>query len=260
MRHILAHAHRAALDRAAARHLALILDFDGTLAPHASTPRDAEMRPATRHLIEAAARTYPCAIVSSRPVDDLARHVAGTSVGCLIGSHGGRWAGGPGERIDVRQRVAAWRRLLGALLEPVRGVVIEDRWYSLSLHYRQARDRRWAERAILDALGTLSGARIVTGRWVFEILPEGSPDKGAAVLGVRRLFGCDAALYLGDDTTDEDVYTAAVTDADLIGVRVGHSRYSGAAYYLRDQREVDDLLRVLIALRHGGHGGGRGHG
>jgi trehalose 6-phosphate phosphatase len=255
VKHILGPANRVAVERLACRHMGVVFDYDGTLAPAAS-PREVEMRPATRHLLEATARIYPCAVISSRPIDDLARHLAGTNVGCLLGSHGGRWAGAAG---DVRSRVAAWRRLLGALLEPVRGVVIEDRWYSLSIHYRQARDRRWAERAVLDALGALSGARIVTGRWVFEVLPEGAPDKGAAVVGMRRLFGCDAVLYVGDDATDEDVFAAGLDDPSLLGVRVGLSRFSGAAFYLRDQREVDDLLRLLLAQRHGNHGQPRLH-
>jgi trehalose-6-phosphatase len=56
------------------------------------------------------------------------------------------------------------------------------------------------------------------------------------------------ALYAGDDLTDEDVFELAPADKTL-GIRVGRNASTRAAYYLRDQREVDLLLSHLARLR-----------
>jgi trehalose 6-phosphate phosphatase len=65
---------------------------------------------------------------------------------------------------------------------------------------------------------------------------------------VRRLLSCDAAIYVGDDQTDEDAFAAGPPDR-LLAIRVGARRGSRARYTLRNQAEVDDLLRALVALR-----------
>jgi trehalose 6-phosphate phosphatase len=64
----------------------------------------------------------------------------------------------------------------------------------------------------------------------------------------RDRLGCDTALFVGDDDTDEDVF-ALDRPGRLLGIRVGRTPASQAPYCLRDQREIDDLLDRLIALR-----------
>jgi hypothetical protein len=56
-------------------------------------------------------------------------------------------------------------------------------------------------------------------------------------------------LYVGDDANDE---TAFALRGNVVAVRVGHSRVSEARYYLRAQTEIDELLRLLCALRRSG--------
>jgi trehalose-6-phosphatase len=55
-------------------------------------------------------------------------------------------------------------------------------------------------------------------------------------------------LYVGDDITDEDVFELD-PPGRLLSIRVGQTRRSAAAYYLRDQREIDRLLAKLHQLR-----------
>jgi trehalose 6-phosphate phosphatase len=69
---------------------------------------------------------------------------------------------------------------------------------------------------------------------------------------------CDTAIYVGDDETDEDVF-ALDQPGRLLTIRVGRGRGSHAAYYLRAQAAVDDLLALLVRLREEAEPGLRAH-
>jgi trehalose 6-phosphate phosphatase len=103
---------------------------------------------------------------------------------------------------------------------------------------------------VLAAAAALPGARIVTGKKVCNVLPRDAPDKGAALEVARVALACDAAIYVGDDDTDEDVFRLRPA-WPLLTVRVGARRPSRAAFHLRRQRLLDDLLEVLVRLRLG---------
>ena len=81
-----------------------------------------------------------------------------------------------------------------------------------------------------------------------NVLPEGAPHKGLALESLRRRAGCDTAIYVGDDQTDEDVFGYR-TPWPLLGIRVGRSRTTSASYCIRDQKEIDLLLRALLGCR-----------
>jgi trehalose 6-phosphate phosphatase len=88
----------------------------------------------------------------------------------------------------------------------------------------------------------------VGGKQVVNIVPARAPHKGAALERERARRRCTTAIYVGDDETDEDVFTLGRPEA-LLTIRVGRRRSSAAAYYLRSQREIDALLRALARLR-----------
>ena len=83
---------------------------------------------------------------------------------------------------------------------------------------------------------------------MLNILPAGAPHKGLALERARTRLGCDTAIYVGDDETDEDVF-ALDQPGQLLTVRVGPKQSSSAAYYIRTQADVDRLLRSLLAFR-----------
>jgi trehalose 6-phosphate phosphatase len=138
--------------------------------------------------------------------------------------------------------------LLAPRLAAHHGVVIENKIYSISIHYRAAADKRQALRAINRAVRDLSGTRRIGGKLVVNLLPAGAPTKGAALERARRLLGCVSALYVGDDETDEDVF-GALGPKRLLSVRVGPAVRSKAMYHLKSQTQIDGLLRELVALR-----------
>jgi trehalose 6-phosphate phosphatase len=247
MRDILSPAGRQVLQQFAWSNVLVALDYDGTLAPIVVRPERAALRRETRGLLQALAHVYPVVVISGRAQQDVLRRLHGTSVSEVIGNHG----------IEPRHATAGYRALvrrwlpaLRTALLPLRGVWVEDKTYSVAVHYRQSRQKKVALPAILAAASGLGDVRLVGGKQVVNVLPVGAPHKGFALEKARDRLGCDTAIYVGDDETDEDVF-ALDAPGRLLAVRVGARRASEAAYYLRDQRSVDEFLLELLRLRPG---------
>jgi trehalose 6-phosphate phosphatase len=64
---------------------------------------------------------------------------------------------------------------------------------------------------------------------------------------LRKSAGCDTALYVGDDETDEDVF-ALDRPGHLLAIRVGRSMTSKAGHFIESQARIDDLLAELARL------------
>ena len=245
MRHILAKRHIPILTAFATSNVLVAFDYDGTLAPISSNPDRAPMRARTRRLLSAVADRYPCIVISGRTRSDLVKWLSGVPVWHLSGNHGLEpWA----EDAAYAARVTRWERQLIHRLEHYPGVTIENKTYSLTVHYRHAKPRRPAVVAVESAVRALRGARLIRGKEAFSVLPRDSVHKGDALHRARRLHHCDLAIYVGDDDTDEDAFSASSTAA-VLGVRIGSRRQSKARYHLKDQLEIDAFLAKLIKLR-----------
>jgi trehalose 6-phosphate phosphatase len=226
-------------------------DFDGTLAPIVTQPDHARMPlPMLQRLTELA-QHVPIAVITGRSVCDISDRL-GFVPDYLVGNHG--LEGLPGSRPAARHHAALCERWKAALLSALEtggaGIWVEDKTYSLSVHYRLARDhaqaQAWLRRIFEQAMPE---ARIVGGKCVFNLLPPGGIDKGTALEALMHASGAKHALYIGDDVTDEDVFRLGRTD--ILTVRIGRSAESGAAYYVNHRldlvRLVDDLL---LSMRH----------
>ena len=255
MRYLLAPRNRPVLERFARRDLVLVFDFDGTLAPIVADRSAARMRARTRRLFRQVARLYPSAVISGRGLRNIQPRLKGIKLACIIGNHGAEWTGDRGSRHTLRNTVRRWRGVLQERLGAVRGVEIEDKELSLTVHFRKTRDRRKAEAAIRRASRGLPGARAMGGKCIVNILPARSPDKGIAFRQIRKKLGGTAALYVGDDVTDEDVFKLT-PNPTVLTIRVGLRRSSRASYYLKDQNEIDELLEGLLTARRAGEESG----
>lgn len=246
MKQLLTARNEAILAQLAWARLLLAFDFDGTLAPIVSDPAQAVMRRRTRERFSELCGLYPCAVISGRSRADVGRRLGEATVGHIIGNHGIE-PPVTSERFVARVRRA--RDLLASSLEEWPGVSLEDKRYSLALHYRRSRHKRLVRAQMEDRIASLPGNfKVVPGKLVLNVVPRGAPNKGDALLRIRDLEGADVALYVGDDATDEDVFTLD-QPGRVLGVRVGFSRSSAAGYYLRAQADVDELIRRLIAFR-----------
>lgn len=237
--------HRDVLQQFAWSKVLLAFDFDGTLAPIVADPRRAILRPSTRALLSEVARRYPCVIISGRAHADVRKRVAGLGIQSVIGNHGLEpW----GSADRFARAVRRWMPVLKRKLAPIAGVKIEDKHFSVAIHYRHARRKKEARAAILAAVASLGAVRIVGGKQVVNVLPVGAPHKGVALERERERLGCDTAIYVGDDETDEDVFTLH-QPGRLLAVRVGANKSSLASHHLGSQRDIDRLLKALIAYR-----------
>lgn len=245
MRDILSRAGREVLQQFAWSNVLLAFDYDGTLAPIVRDPDKAAMRAPTRRLLGEVAARYPCIVVSGRAQPDAQRWLRGIRLQEVIGNHGIEpWqATRPMER-----EVKRWVPLLVHRLSPFKGVCIEDKTFSVAVHYRRSREKKRVRAAILEAAAALGPIRVIGGKQVVNILPEGAPHKGMALEKERDRLSHDTAIYVGDDETDEDVF-GLDQPGRLLTIRVGPKRGSQASYYVKSQAAVDELLGALVTLR-----------
>jgi len=225
-------------------------DFDGTLAKIVREHHAAQLSRPIRFWLEELAKRAPAAIISGRSVEDLRSRV-GTAVPHLIGNHGSE---GPHTRQEdiqqVREISSGWLQLITERFQDEltrSGVVVENKSYSLSFHYRTVDQRDEARTLISRIVAELSPPpRIVLGKSVVNVMPPTASHKGTALLEYMRRLDCSTALYVGDDETDEDVF--ALRDHRILTVRVGKKKGSAARYFLKKQAEITEVLRLLVEV------------
>jgi len=249
MRDILHPSHRGLLERfagsTAPNPVLLAFDYDGVLAPVVTDPDGRRMRRSTRELLVRLSRSYPVAAISGRAWSHTRRLTEGVAP-WVVGNHGFEFLHARPVPAAVLAQVRGWRRQLEAALAGFPGVYFEDKRSTLAIHYGLARTWRRSEQAAYAAANQLTGTRLVPGKKVLNILPRQFPNKGDALRGLLKRLKLEAALYLGDDVTDEDAF--AVGPPLVLGVHVGPGR-SLAPWRLESQARVDDLLALLLALR-----------
>jgi len=132
---ILASRQRAVLADFASSNLLLAFDYDGTLAPIAPTPEKARMRASTRRLLSAVAQRYPCVVISGRTLADVTRRFEGIPVWYIFGDFG--YEPVPHGHLPPAA-IKDWARRLVAQLPTNRSLVVEEKRYSVTLHYRRS--------------------------------------------------------------------------------------------------------------------------
>ncbi|MEO8936300.1 MAG: trehalose-phosphatase [Burkholderiaceae bacterium] len=251
---------RAAVERLARQRTLYAFDFDGTLAPIVERPSDARAGDTTVARMTALAVLVPTVLITGRSVADLRQRIDFTPLH-LVGNHGaegvpdplhrsiadsvGSGSGDAAHREVVRGWLAQWP-LAVATQRADPGIVIEPKAYSLSIHYRKSDDHDAARRTIASAIARLDPPpRIIGGKCVFNLLPEGAPDKGSALRSLVQFEQCDAAFFIGDDLTDEAAFVDA--PSSWVTVRVGAVADSAARYFIADQRDIDRCIDLLVA-------------
>ncbi len=249
--------------RLAGTPLLLLLDVDGTLAPIAPRPEDAAVPPETTRVVEtlAAHPDVRLAFVSGRAASDVQR-IAGVSGAWVVGNHGFEIVRPDGSTLDAgslgsaRDAVAGALREIAAVAASMPGVLIEDKRWTASVHFRLA-DASAAPvlRAAVDRAAAHHGLRVMEGKKVFEIRPNEDVNKGTVALRlVRELAPGDrgAVVYAGDDATDEDAFMSLRASAPAaVTVRVTNDdgTRTAAEFALEDTSAVTRFLRWLAADR-----------
>ncbi|MGH3853363.1 MAG: trehalose-phosphatase [Pseudonocardiaceae bacterium] len=246
----------------AGRRLAVFLDYDGVLTPIVDRPQDAVMSESMREAVRALARRCPVCVVSGRD-RAVVQRLMGVDDLVVAGSHGfDIWS--PREGTLAHPAASGFDDLISevtgrlrAVVDAIPGAVLEPKRASVAVHYRLADPERHAAVTALvnDLLAEYSGRLKVTpGKRVYELQPQIDWNKGKAVLYLLRMLDLDAddvaALYLGDDITDEDAFRALAGRG--IGIIVGHpddpevaNRATAADFALESPAQVERFLTTL---------------
>jgi len=210
---------------------ALVLDFDGVLAP---IIENAEASAMPDHVATALTRLAPVlgvlAVISGRPAEFLAERVRVAGV-MLLGSYGMERIEDGARRLDpaaqpwldaVREATSELDERLGH----APGILVEHKSVSVAVHWRQAPDQdAAAERVheITDELAGRTGLRSEPGKLVAELRPPVDIDKGSAVRALLAAARPAVAAYAGDDLGDIPALRA-VHEAGGYAIVVDHGQ------------------------------------
>jgi trehalose 6-phosphate phosphatase len=233
------------------RTSAVLLDVDGTLLDLADTPHSVAVPQRLKHALQALALQSGGAtsFVSGRSMADLDRLFEPLRLAAVAG-HGAelRVPGKVAPRhyeagipADVRRRLMEF----GASHE---GIIVEDKGYSLALHYRLAPDKgevvRTAAAKICSSVKDVS-IELLPGKLVLEVKQTGFTKATA----VRELMSCPPfaqrrPIFIGDDVTDFGVFEI-LPDFDGIGIIVGRRDVPGANAYFERPADVRRWLEQI---------------
>ena len=233
------------------------LDYDGTLVPIRKNPDACVLSIRTRELLKrlsVSGKCYPV-IISGRSLSNV-RKMAGVRGICYVGNHGFDIAG-TGIRYThaaaakARPALLEVKRLLKRKIRNITGAFIEDKKFSISLHYRTVDEK--AIPSVFKCFDEVAAPFInkkklafIKGKMVLEMVPYASWNKGYAVLWLLEYLGSDFfPIYAGDDTTDETAFNALKKIG--ITIKVGKSNKTSASY--RIEKQVD-LIKMLEKIQN----------
>ena len=239
--------------------IAILLDVDGTLLDIAPTPREVVVPPG---LPATLARLRDrvggaLALVSGRPISELDEFFAPLRLPA-VGGHGAEMrplADGASMSGRAQPLDPFFRERLKAIAAQHPGVLVEDKGYSIALHYRLVPKQgvalvhdvkrayeKWADPSF----------ELLTGKAVLEI-KFAAFDKGS---GVRDLMGYPpftgrAPIFVGDDRTDEDAFEV-MPEFNGHALSVGR-KLPGVEDYFKSPSEVRQWLARLSEGATAGH-------
>lgn len=254
------HVAERLLELAVMGRMALYTDIDGTLSPIAATPAEAYLLPGAADALRAiSARGIRVVAISGRAAED-ARRLVGVEGIDYAGNHGFELVTASGRVIsdDVAQASLAIRAALddvaalsGALPD---GILIEDKTFTGSVHYRLTRDPAAAAvvlKAVLTEVAARHGVLVTEGRLVFEFRPRLDINKGVFTQNDIRLHGIKTAAFLGDDITDLDGFHAlrelTKSGEILAGAAVGVRTPESPARVMAESDLVVDGVDGMVA-------------
>jgi trehalose 6-phosphate phosphatase len=231
------------------KNSALFLDIDGTLLDMARTP-DAVVVPADLRL--ALVRLYDgldgaLAFVSGRSLSGIDRLFAPLRT-AAIGCHGAEVRGKDGNLRALADPIPGpVRAIFRSLVDSHPGTLLEDKIYTLSLHYRLAPEARGDLEAAMEKHAPIFAAEKVTiqhGKSVIDAKPKGI-DKGVGLRALMRQppFRDRMPVFGGDDTTDMDVFHI-LPELGGHGFSVGRA-FDGVDYEFGSPHAVRQWLSLL---------------
>lgn len=230
---------------------AFLLDIDGTLLELAPTPSEVEVPAGLERVLSTLhARTDGAlALVSGRALEDIDQIFAPMRLP-IVGGHGAEM------RLSVDTEAVAvhappmdkdLKRRFAAIADLSPGILLEDKGYSLALHYRLAPT---FEHVIYEAVSAIRAdlpeapVDVLPGKAVCEIKHSGfTKATGVIELMKHQPFAGRRPIFLGDDVTDESVF-AIMPGMKGLAFSVGR-KARGVDGHFESPREVRAWLANL---------------
>jgi trehalose 6-phosphate synthase/phosphatase len=244
-----------------ARRRLLILDYDGTLVPFANHPEQAEPPPVLIRLLTAlAADSNNCvALVSGRQAENLERWFGSIEGMWLVAEHGAELKPPRSDSWEpLRPQVSTdWKSTVMPILEHyvdrIPGSFVEEKKYSLVLHYRMAEPEfsEWLANelvSMLEAMLAETELRASRGAKTIEVRPVWV-NKGETL---ERLLAAqpdpDFLFAAGDDRTDEDLFERIRGEAWTVHVGTGPTHAAFAVPNFESIRRLLELFAGAIPV------------
>lgn len=221
-------------------------DFDGTLAKIVKKPDDVKIDSKILSLILKLKRKFPVAVISGRKLSNL-KKVLPFKPDHVIGNHGFEGIGAFKEQRNKAKKLCTqWEKIIKRGLSNIKGIKVENKDFSISIHYRLSKNRSYSKKEILKVCKALADKhRLIMGKMVIDIIPSFAPNKGDAIIGLINKNTCKNIFYIGDDRTDEDVFKLPPKHK-IFKVKVGPSSISFADFFIKNQKEVYKTLYRII--------------
>jgi trehalose 6-phosphate phosphatase len=231
---------------------AILLDIDGTLLDLMPTPREVWVPPGLSKTLNGLLEktSGAMALVSGRSLNDIDLIFAPEQFPA-VGGHGAEMrlsADSEAVAVHAPPLDKELKRRLATIAKLSPGILLEDKGYSLALHYRLAPH---AEKAIYEAVSLIRAdlpnapIEVLPGKCVCEIKHSGfTKATGVRELMTHEPFRGRKPLFIGDDVTDETVF-AILPDFDGVGFSVGHLVRGGAGHFDAPSDVRDFLARLL---------------
>ncbi len=231
--------------------IAILLDVDGTLLDIAPRPDEVRVPGKLRGILQSlwSQLDGALAFISGRPLADIDRIFAPLILPA-VGGHGAELR--PTIESKVIDHLAqpldpALKKLLADIAKLGPGVLIEDKAYSIAIHYRLAPKLGGDVVRAVVAIAEKYGAdllQILPGKSVIEVKQRGF-DKGTAL---RQLMGYKSfagrrPIFVGDDTTDDAAF-AVLPEFSGVGLSVG-GIVPGASFNFETPHDVRAWLEQV---------------
>ncbi len=223
------------------KKLFFVFDFDGTLAPIVSDPNKAYMRPVTQRLLEKLGKQTQVGIISGRSLSDLKKRIT-SKLDLISGTHGLESPFSTTK--EYKEYEMFFKELQKALKEMFPEFSYEKKTIGFTLHYRNIQDYQELVSSVLELLNAFPELKIIKGKKVLNILPNRPHNKGWVMQKLLEQNPETYFFYIGDDTTDEDVF--CIQDERLVSIRIGKSIKSSALLYINNQKGIDNFLSDII--------------
>ncbi|MFH1355131.1 MAG: trehalose-phosphatase [Candidatus Omnitrophota bacterium] len=233
------------------------LDYDGTLTPIVSRPELAVISREMQDTVRKLSKIFTVAIVSGRMREDV-ENLVGIKDIYYAGSHGFDISG-PGFSIiqpKARETIPQVAEVIDKLskdLSGIEGLLIEKKKISVAVHYRLVDEKYLPriEKSVFDIVKQYQSLRLMSGKKVFEILPNIHWDKGQAIRWImdylKISWDSSSVIYIGDDLTDEHAFSVLRTRGT--GILVSEKpRPSMADFRVSSVDEVRRLFEEVIKL------------